>query len=202
MEPVPVALVAYDPRWAVEFEAERALVEAALEPWLVGAVEHIGSTSVPGLAAKPIIDMLAPVRGLSEARQAIEVLSGLGYGHGVHRPDEAHYFTKPPTDHWWERTHHLHLTTPTSLLWRRRIAFRDALRRRPDYRVRYEHLKRELAAAHGADIAAYARRKDDFVNEVLGVQHTSDAPADRHEGRPAERSHPTGSNRPPVSPDR
>lgn len=201
MEPVPVALLAYDPSWAVDFEAERALVEAALEPWLVGAVEHIGSTSVPGLAAKPIIDMMAPVRGLPDSRPAIEVLSGLGYHHGVHRPDEAHYFTKPPTEHWWERTHHLHLTTPTSLLWRRRIAFRDALRGRPDYRVRYERLKRDLAAAHGTDIAAYARYKDDFVNEVLGVTGTADAPADSDEERLAGHFRPIGSHRPSVSPD-
>jgi GrpB-like predicted nucleotidyltransferase (UPF0157 family) len=77
---------------------------------------------------------------------------------------------------WWERTHQLHLTEPTSLLWRRRVAFRDALRCRADYRSRYEQLKRDLAHAHDTDLMAYARGKDDFVNEVLGVRHKTEAP--------------------------
>ncbi|MEV4465194.1 GrpB family protein [Micromonospora echinofusca] len=71
----------------------------------------------------------------------------------------------------------LHLTEPTSLLWRRRIAFRDALRCRADHRSRYEQLKRDLAQAHGADLMAYARNKDDFVNEVLGVRDKTEAPS-------------------------
>ncbi|MDG4831565.1 GrpB family protein [Solwaraspora sp. WMMD1047] len=176
MEGAPVTLSPYDPGWAVLFEQERVSLEAALARWLVGPVEHIGSTSVPGLSAKPIIDMMAPVRSLSEAAAAIEVANALGYRNGVHRPEEAHYFFKPETDNWWERTHQLHLTEPTSLLWRRRVAFRDALRRRPDYRSRYEQLKRDLAYAHGADLASYARNKDDFVNEVLGVRDKTEAP--------------------------
>jgi GrpB-like predicted nucleotidyltransferase (UPF0157 family) len=176
VEGAPISLSPYDPQWAVLFEQERVSLEAALAQWLVGPVEHIGSTSVPGLAAKPIIDMMAPVRSLSEAAAAIEVVTAVGYRNGVHRPEEAHYFFKPQTDNCWERTHQLHLTEPTSLLWRRRVAFRDALRCRADYRFRYEQLKRDLAHAHGTDLMAYARNKDDFVNEVLGVRHKTQAP--------------------------
>jgi GrpB-like predicted nucleotidyltransferase (UPF0157 family) len=176
VEGEPVVLVPYDPRWPVLFEQERISLETALAPWLVGPVEHIGSTSVPGLAAKPIIDMMAPVNRLAAALTAIEVVTALGYRNGVHRPEEAHYFFKPETDNWWERTHQLHLTEPTSLLWLRRVTFRDALRCRADYRSRYEQLKRGLAQAHGADLMAYAREKDDFVNEVLGVSHRSQTP--------------------------
>jgi GrpB-like predicted nucleotidyltransferase (UPF0157 family) len=176
VEGAPIILSPYDPQWAVLFERERVSLEAALAQWLVGPVEHIGSTSVPGLAAKPIIDMMAPVRSLSEAAAAIEVVTALGYHNGVHRPEEAHYFYKPETGNWWVRTHQLHLTERTSLLWRRRIAFRDALRCRADYRSQYEQLKRDLAHAHGTDLTAYARNKDDFVNEVLGVRHTTQAP--------------------------
>ncbi|MEO7981829.1 MAG: GrpB family protein [Sporichthyaceae bacterium] len=171
-----ISLSPYDPHWVVLFEDERASLEVALADWLVGPVEHIGSTSVPGLAAKPIIDMMAPVRSLTQAAAAIEAVTALGYRHGVHRPEEAHYFSRPDTDHWWERTHQLHLTEPTSLLWRRRIAFRDALRRRADQRARYVQLKHDLAQAHGSDLTAYARDKDDFVNDVLGVRDTSEAP--------------------------
>lgn len=171
-----ISLSPYDPQWAVLFERERTGLEVVLADLLVGPVEHIGSTSVPGLAAKPIIDMMAPVRSLAEAAAAVEAVTALGYRHGVHRPEEAHYFFRPDTDHWWERTHQLHLTEPTSLLWRRRIAFRDALRRRADHRDRYVQLKRDLAQAHGTDLTAYARDKDDFVNDVLGVRDTSEAP--------------------------
>jgi len=177
VEGVPITLSPYDAQWAVLFEQERVRLEAVLAQWLVGPVEHIGSTSVPGLAAKPIIDMMAPVRSLSEAAAAIEVVTVLGYRNGVHRPEEAHYFFKPETDNWWERTHQLHLAEPTSLLWRRRVAFRDALRCRADYRSRYEQLKRDLAHAHGTDLMAYACSKDDFVNEVLGVRHKAEAPS-------------------------
>jgi GrpB-like predicted nucleotidyltransferase (UPF0157 family) len=184
VEGAPITLSPYDPQWAVLFEQERVRLEAALGAWLVGPVEHIGSTSVPGLAAKPIIDMMAPVRSLSQAAAAIEVVTTLGYRNGVHRPEEAHYFFKPETDNWWERTHQLHLTEPTSLLWRRRVAFRDALRRRADYRSRYEQLKRDLARTHGTDLMAYARDKDDFVNEVLGVRHNTEAPPATDPGRP------------------
>jgi GrpB-like predicted nucleotidyltransferase (UPF0157 family) len=172
-----ITLVPYDPEWARMFQQERIALESVLADWLIGPVEHIGSTSVPGLAAKPIIDMLAPVRSLSGAAASIPVVVALGYAHGVHRPEEAHYFFKPAAENWWERTHHLHLTEPTSVLWQRRIAFRDALRRRDDHRIRYEQLKRGLAAAHGRDVAAYARNKDDFVNEVLGTSHKGEAPA-------------------------
>ena len=171
-----VTLFPYDPEWSRLFERERVVLESVLGNWLVGPVEHIGSTAVPGLAAKPIIDMLAPVRSLPEAAAAIPVVVALGYAHGVHRPEEAHFFFKPAVKNWWERTHHLHLTEPTSVLWRRRIAFRDALRSREDYRTRYERLKRDLANAHGGDIAAYARNKDDFVNEVLGTSYIGVAP--------------------------
>ncbi|MEH1098451.1 GrpB family protein [Micromonospora sp. CPCC 205561] len=135
------------------------MLETALTQWLVGPVEHIGSTSVPGLAAKPIIDMMAPVRSMSGAVAAIEAVTALGYRNGVHRPEEAHYFFKPEAANWGERTNQLHLTEPTCLLWRRQVAFRDALRCRADYRSRYERLKRDLTHAHGADLMAYARNK-------------------------------------------
>lgn len=184
MDGIPITLSPYDPHWAVLFEQERISLETALARWLAGPVEHIGSTSVPGLAAKPIIDMMAPVHSLSEAAAAIDVVTTLGYRNGVHRPEEAHYCFKPATDNWWERTYHLHLTEPTSLLWRRRVAFRDALRSRADYRSRYEQLKRDLAHAHGADLVAYSRNKDDFVNEVLGVRDRTQAPTVSYPRRP------------------
>src|SRR5581483_805492 len=89
----PVA-VPYDPDWPRRFTEEASRLETALSPWLVAGVHHIGSTSVPGLAAKPVIDMLAGIRDLDKACAAFEPLTALGYGYQEHRP-EAHSFYKP-----------------------------------------------------------------------------------------------------------
>jgi GrpB-like predicted nucleotidyltransferase (UPF0157 family) len=131
----------YDPRWATLFEEEAARLHAVLEPWLVEGIHHVGSTSIPGMAAKPVIDMIAGVRDLAEARAAFEPLTTLGYGHREHRID-AHAFHKPPNmPTQWEETHHLHLTVPGSDLWRERLAFRDALRASPPLAREYMELK-------------------------------------------------------------
>src|SRR3954463_9093735 len=164
-----IRLVPYDPTWASRFDEERVLLERVLAPWLMGTIEHVGSTSVPGLDAKPILDMIAPVRSLADAVAAAELLVALGYAQGIHRPAEAHYFYKPAVDRWWERTHQLHLTELSTALWAGRIGFRNALRARADFRARYVELKRQLASSYGDDIDGYARAKRDFVNEVLST---------------------------------
>jgi GrpB-like predicted nucleotidyltransferase (UPF0157 family) len=109
--PGRIRLEPYDPGWASRFEAERDLVEQLLAPWLVGRVEHVGSTAVPGLEAKPILDMIAPVRSLPEASAAEQPLLSAGYGKGVHRPAEAHYFFKPAVERWWQ-----HATTSVRVM--------------------------------------------------------------------------------------
>jgi GrpB-like predicted nucleotidyltransferase (UPF0157 family) len=178
--PGRIRLEPYDPGWASRFEAERDLLERLLAAWLVGRVEHVGSTAVPGLEAKPILDMIAPVRSLPEAAEAVQPLAAAGYAAGEHRPAEAHYFFKPAVEHWWQRTHQLHLTEPTTELWRGRIGFRDALRAREDFRARYVELKRQLAQAHVDDIEAYAGAKRDFVSEVLASPEAVSQSSCRH----------------------
>jgi GrpB-like predicted nucleotidyltransferase (UPF0157 family) len=152
-------VVEYDPNWPRRFEAERALLEQVLAPWLDGGIHHVGSTAVPGLAAKPIIDVIAGVRDLDESRAAYDVLREHGYVHSPHRPGIAHHFTKPGFS--------LHLTEPGSDLWRERLAFRDALRADAALRAEYETLKRALADEHDGDIAAYTAGKRDLVGRVL-----------------------------------
>ena len=159
------AVFPYDPEWPRRFEAERALLDAALAPWLEEGIHHVGSTAVAGLAAKPIVDMLAGVRDLEEARAAFRPLEKLGYRYREHRP-EAHAFSKPAGAEWWEATHGLHLTEPGSDLWRERLAFRDALRADPALAAEYEAWKRRHARAAGAP-AAYAADKRAFVARVL-----------------------------------
>ena len=159
----PIAVVAYDPEWPRRFEAERALLERVLAPWLESGIHHVGSTAVPGLAAKPIIDMVAGVRDLEAARAAFGPLREQFYHHAPHRPG-AHWFGKPSLR---ARTHHLHLTEPGSDVWRERLAFRDALRDDPVLAAEYEALKLWLAAEHGADVVAYTGSKRAFVARVL-----------------------------------
>ena len=90
-----IAVVPYDPEWPRRFEAERALLERVLAPWLEGGVEHIGSTAIPRIAAKPIVDMIAGVADLEEARSAHGPLEAEGYLSEPHRPEIAHHFAKP-----------------------------------------------------------------------------------------------------------
>jgi GrpB-like predicted nucleotidyltransferase (UPF0157 family) len=174
---VSISIVAYDPDWPRRFAAESAVLRGALAPWLVGDVQHIGSTSVPGLAAKPIIDMLAGVRALPAARPAIEVLAGLGYVHAPHRPD-AYWFYRPATPNWYERAFQLHLAEPGAAVWRERLAFRDALRADPALREEYQTLKTRLAGERtNAEVAAYTADKREFVARVLARAGIELAPA-------------------------
>jgi GrpB-like predicted nucleotidyltransferase (UPF0157 family) len=161
-----IAVVAYDPEWPHRFEVERALLEGVLAPWLEGGVHHIGATSVPGLAAKPIIDMLAGVRDLDEARAAFEPLREHSYVYTPHRPGIAHHFSKPSA-RLPDVTHGLHLTEPGSDLWNERFAFRDALRADPALAAEYETLKLRLAREHAGDVTAYTAGKRAFVGRVL-----------------------------------
>ena len=166
----------YDPDWPRRFEAERAVLEAALGPWLDGELEHVGSTAVPGLASKPVIDLIAPVRGLEESRAAFAPLADLGYGYREHRP-EAHAFAKPAGAPWGETTHGLHLTERGSDIWRERLAFRDALRADPALAAEYAEWKERHAEEPGAD-GPYRGSKFDFVAGVLagaGIELRPDA---------------------------
>ncbi len=173
-------VVPYDDEWPRLFEAERARLEVALAPWLKQGIHHIGSTAVPGLAAKPSIDMLAGVRDLEEARGAFEPLQALGYRYREHRP-EAHLF--------WMPTQGIHLTEPGSDIWRERLAFRDALRTNRALLDEYAEWKlRHLATTPGADW--YTADKRPFVARVLaeaGIELKQDSQRLTPEGLAARR---------------
>jgi GrpB-like predicted nucleotidyltransferase (UPF0157 family) len=159
-------ILPYDPGWPGLFEAERELLERVLAPWLEGGIHHVGSTSIPGLAAKPIIDIIAGVRDFEEARAAFEPLAEHGYEYTPHRP-RTHHFSKPPGAGWWNVTHGLHLTEVGTDLWRERLAFREALRADAALASAYEELKHRLAREHGSDPGAYTVSKRPFVARVL-----------------------------------
>ena len=160
----PVEVVAYDHSWPSKFEFERTLLEAVLAPWLVGQIEHIGSTAVPLLPAKPIIDIMAPVHNLELSRPAIKVAMEAGYVHYPYKAEVMHWFCKPSPS---LRTHHLHLVPFGSLLWRQRLAFRDALRANAVLAAEYAELKLRLAAEFPRDREAYTDAKEPFVRRVL-----------------------------------
>jgi GrpB-like predicted nucleotidyltransferase (UPF0157 family) len=158
-----IDIARYDPAWPEQFRAEASRLTELLDPWLATPVEHIGSTSVPGLAAKPVLDMMAGVHDLHSARDAIPVLTSHGYVHAQHRPATL-WFHKYRTGSDLEQA--LHLTEPGSSLWRERLAFRDALRADPVFARQYQELKERLAADSG-DIAVYTAGKREFVVRVL-----------------------------------
>lgn len=163
-----VVVAPYDEEWPRWFEGECVLLERLLEPWLEGGIHHIGSTAIPGIAAKAIIDMMAGVRDLEEARAAFEPLARASYIHAPHRPGIAHHFVKPSLD-LGAMTHGLHLTEPGSDLWLERLAFRDILCANATLRSEYTSLKLRLAAEHPENVQAYTEGKRAFVTRVLAL---------------------------------
>ncbi len=119
---------------------------------------------MPGLAAKPVIDILAGVRSLEESRAAIEPLRALSYHWAPFEEEVMNWFCKPSPAH---RTHHLHLMVEGSEAWREELLFRDVLRSEPETARAYEALKRRLAAELRHDREAYTQAKTDFVLGVL-----------------------------------
>jgi GrpB-like predicted nucleotidyltransferase (UPF0157 family) len=162
----PIVLVSYDPDWTRRFKAERLRLERVLAPWLAGGVHHIGSTAIPGITAKSIIDMMAGVEDIERARAAFEPLGEEGYAYAPHRPGIAHHFAKPSPG---SPEYNLHLTEPGSDLWRERLAFRDVLRGHPELIAKYELLKLRLAQEHPDDRDAYTGGKRAFVARVLAT---------------------------------
>ena len=160
-----VRVASYDPTWPSRFEAERAGLEKVLGDAITGGIHHVGSTSVPGLDAKPVIDILVGVADLQGSRAYIQPLAGLSYMYAPYRPDEMLWFCKPNPAH---RTHHLHVVPSGSKRFRDELAFRDHLRTHPAAALEYATLKRQLAAEFEHDREAYTEAKGDFIRQILG----------------------------------
>ena len=160
----PVEIVSYDSTWPDRFRTEALLLFEVLAPWLAGNIEHIGSTAVPGLPAKPVIDIMAPVSSLENSLPAIEAVAHLDYVYYPYRPSLMHWLCKPSPE---IRTHHLHLVPATSELWRERLAFRDALRGDAGLARDYAELKTALAERHKHDRESYTDAKAVFILQAL-----------------------------------
>ena len=139
-------------------------MEEAIGKWTPGGIHHVGSTAVPGLEAKPIIDILAGVSDLATARACFEPLAGLDYLYAPYLPEQMHWFCKP---HPARRTHHLHLVPVGSQRYSDELTFRDLLRADSQIASRYATLKRELAERHRDDRDTYTEAKSAFVRAAL-----------------------------------
>ena len=161
-----VVIIDYDPRWPELFAAEAGRLRPAFGTALV-AMEHIGSTSVPGLAAKPIIDVQAVVRSLPDMDTVTPRVIGLGWKQGVFVPDPERrlYFKKYNAE--GVRTHQLHLYEASHPAAAAHLLFRDYLRTHEEEARRYEALKRELALQYRADRLAYNDAKTEYIEAVV-----------------------------------
>jgi len=163
-----VDLVEYDATWPGRFEAEARALRAALAGLDVGAfdLQHVGSTAIPGVAAKPIIDILLISDEPARWPALIEPIGTLGYVFWADNPRRDRlFFVKGMPPFGERRTHHVHVRTSPDA--RATLLFRDHLRRHPDAVARYAALKRDLSARYPTDRDAYTEGKGSFVDEIV-----------------------------------
>ena len=159
-----VILTKHHGEWAAAFEEEKSNLEKLVGDVAVD-IQHFGSTAIPGLSAKPIIDILMAVRSLRDVGKIRAALERAGYEYRANGSDDTQVlFAKGPEV---KRTHYLHITAFDSLGWRNPLAFRDYLRAHPEEAKRYEELKQKLAARHSNDRAKYTAGKKDYFEEIF-----------------------------------
>ena len=162
-----ILIIDYDPRWPHWFEQESANLRTTLTKDLILRVEHIGSTAIPGMAAKPVIDMLVEIPAFDRAQAiAIPSLQAKGYEYiwRSDRPPGHMMFIKRSSPNG-PRTHHLHMAPTGHKLWER-LHFRDYLRANPEEAHRYAQLKRDLANRFPTDREAYTHGKSAYVKRI------------------------------------
>lgn len=162
-----VEVVDWEPSWSQRASELISDLSHGLTRWLVGPMEHVGSTAVPGLAAKPVIDLMAPVGSLIDAADADDVLTEAGWHLVPPELDERPWrrmYVLPNGD---RRVAHLHLLESEHPRWGEALLFRDRLRQDRQLAQRYAHVKRLAARANPDDREAYTKAKSDFVEEVV-----------------------------------
>ena len=176
----PIVIADYDPVWPQRFECERAEILRVCGALSFARIEHVGSTAVPGLAAKSIIDIMPLLRSLDDARALIESLASIGYEYvpEFEQPNEfdegmpfRRYFRKDVNG---ERAFHIHMVEEGSDFCVAHLMFRDFLRISPDDAREYERVKRQIAAEYNAIVTAasninlgYTDKKSDCINAIM-----------------------------------
>ena len=162
MAELVVQVVPFQDDWFDKYEQERERLQAVVND-VTRDIEHIGSTSVRGLAAKPIIDIALRLATVQQVPDLLEPLARLGYTYeGEYGLPGRHFFIRGEP-----RAFHLHLVDDTTNHWQRWITFRDLLRRNPMLRQAYQQLKYELACKYRFDRAKYSDSKSDFINSAV-----------------------------------
>ena len=179
-------MVPYDPGWPAAFEAEAILLRTALGA-LALRIDHNGSTSIPGLGAKPIIDIQVSVAALQPITAYRERLLAIGYVHVPHPDDSFCPFFHRPRQ--WPHSHHVHVVEAGGAEERRTLAFRDYLRDHSAAAREYEQLKQELARQLAATThesrEAYTRAKTDFIERIVAMALSNGYPRELHSYRSA-----------------
>ncbi|HEY2601037.1 MAG TPA: GrpB family protein [Thermoleophilaceae bacterium] len=165
-EPARITIVDYNPAWPARFEWERARILRALGDGVAVRIEHFGSTAVPGLAAKPIVDLIVTVANADDEAAFVPALEHAGYELRVREP--GHRMFRVPT-----RDVHVHVWADGDPEVQRSLALRDRLRASPEDRASYERLKRELAERDWDDMNHYADAKDELIGAILSRSESS-----------------------------
>ncbi len=169
----PIAIVPYRAQWPSLYEEEKRRISAALGNRME-QIEHFGSTAIPGLAAKPVIDIMIGVQRLDQAEECIPILESLGYTYmpelEAELPDRRFLWKEMAST----QRYHIHLTQVHGPLWENPLAFRDYLREHPEEAERYGQLKADLAAQCGSDIGSYIQGKTAFVQQILDKAKAND----------------------------
>lgn len=161
-----ISIVPYNPKWPVLFEKESDFLRQNLPASLITRIEHFGSTAVPGLAAKPIIDILVEVASLDETqKQIVPLLESEGYDYFWRTDSAPPYAWFIKRDSEGNRTHHIHMVEADSKLWEQ-LYFMDYLREFPVEAKHYEELKQSLSEKYPNDRIAYTKGKAEFIESV------------------------------------
>lgn len=162
LEQGTVRLVSYAPVWQRLFEEERRRLQEVAGNLLV-SIEHIGSTAVPDMEAKPIIDIAARIRSIADLDKCVKILSAAGYEYkGEYNLPGRYFFVKGEP-----HTHYLHIVEMNSNHWKAWIAFRDYLRGNKEAAAKYARLKHELAEKYKGDRNSYTKAKSEFITGML-----------------------------------
>ena len=167
MRTAKVTVLPYDPAWKTAFEAIKEEIEATLGDWILG-IEHVGSTSVEGMSAKPCIDMDVIIRDYSVFDTVVSKLASLGYIHegdlGISGREAFRYENKPHL-----LTHHLYVCPRDSRELHRHLTFRDYLRTHPEAVRQYSRVKETAARLYPEDITKYMACKAPCIEELYGL---------------------------------
>lgn len=158
----PIIVVDYNTNWSKQYEQEKQQILLALGDTVIN-IQHIGSTSVPGLAAKPVIDIILGVKQIPPLLEQVSSLEAIGYSYyGELGIPGRHYFRKG-----MPRTHQIHAVLVNSEFWERHILFRDFLRKHPKAAQRYAALKRKLTQEFAGDRTRYTNSKTPLIEQLL-----------------------------------